>query len=76
MADLSPYYKENEEISSLRSNSNQAGEDDADHPSKTLKTIPNEPEPSKRSKEAKEVHALVKNYLKEPNSELANSSKN
>ena len=28
VADLSPYYDESEEISSLRSNSHQAGEDD------------------------------------------------
>ena len=34
VADLSPYYDEEEEMPSLRSNSNQAGENDGDHPSK------------------------------------------
>ena len=37
VADLSPYYDEDEEISSLRSNSSQAGEDDGDHPTKDPK---------------------------------------
>jgi len=32
MADLSPYYEENEELLSLRSNSNEAKKDDGDHP--------------------------------------------
>jgi len=46
-----------------------------DHPSKPIETLPNKPEPAKRSKEVKEVHALVRNYLNKPESELANSSK-
>jgi len=31
VVDLSPYYDEDDEIPSLRSNSNQAGENDGDH---------------------------------------------
>jgi len=31
VADLSPYYEEDQELSSLRSNSNQTGEYDGDH---------------------------------------------
>ena len=31
IADLSPYYDEEEELLSLRSNSNQVGENDGDH---------------------------------------------
>ena len=39
-ADLSPYFKRNEEILSLRSNSNQPGKNDGDHLSKPLETLP------------------------------------
>jgi len=40
MADLSPYYDESEEISSLRSNSNQAGDYDGDYPLEPSKPHP------------------------------------
>jgi len=43
VADLSPYFEENEEIPSLMSNSNPPGEDDGDHPTKPSKTIANDP---------------------------------
>jgi len=39
VADLSPYYDEDEEIPSLRSNSSQAGEDDGDHPQRIPKGL-------------------------------------
>jgi len=46
VADLRPYFDEEQEIQSLRSNSNQPGEGDSDHPpnsSNPLRTFPNGP---------------------------------
>jgi len=76
VADLNPYFEENEEIRSLRSNSNQLGEDDGDHPSKRLETLPNGPEQAKESKVVRKVHAIVLNHLNKLGSEQANSSEN
>jgi len=63
VAYLSPYFEENEEISSLRSNANQPGEDDGDHPSKPLETLPNSLTQVKESKKVREVHLMVRNHL-------------
>jgi len=66
---VSTYYEESEEILSLRSNSNQAREDDGDYPRKPLDTLPHKPKPAKRSKKVKEFHVLVRNYLNKLGSE-------
>ena len=50
MADLSPYYEENEELLSLRSNSNQVGGYDGNHslePSESQPLSPQEPPSTK-----------------------------
>jgi len=73
VADLSPYFEENEGIPSLRPNSNPPGEDDGDHPTKPSITIGNDPSPARESKEVKEVHALVKNHMYKEESELPSS---
>ena len=53
VADLSPYFEENEGIPSLRSNSNPPGEDDGDHLTRPSTTMANGPSPAKESKESK-----------------------
>ena len=58
--DLSPYYDEDEELPSLRSNSNQAGEDDGDHHEQAPSTQPASPYIHSSPKEVKNIHALVK----------------
>ena len=70
VADLSPYYDEGEEFSSLRSNSNQPGKYDGDHliePPHLFCSIPQE---SNNIKEVKEVQALVRNIVNHSNSLL------
>ena len=52
VADLSPYYDEDDQFSSLRSNSNQSGEYDGDHP---LEPSEDQPTSLKDSTSAKEV---------------------
>jgi len=49
---------------------------DGDHPSKPLETLPNELELPKGSKDVRKDHAMVRNHLNKPGSELANSSEN
>jgi len=73
VANLSPYFEENDEIPSLRSNSNSLGEDDGDHPTKPSITLVNDPSPARESKEIKEVHALVRNHVYKEESELPSS---
>ena len=54
VANLSPYYEEEEELPSLRSNSNQTGEYDGDHlhnPFNLSSSIPQEPSTIKEVKE-------------------------
>ena len=63
VAELSPYYEENEELPSLRSNSNQTGEYDGDHPSEPSDLPLSSPRESISTKEVKKVHALVRNAL-------------
>jgi len=48
VADLNPYYDEDEEIPSLRSNSSQAGEDDGDHPTRIPKRLGKSRRPRKQ----------------------------
>jgi len=55
VADLRPYFDEDEEIPTLRSNSNQPEEDEGDHARKPLETLPNGPAEAKESKVIKEV---------------------
>ena len=63
VADLSPYYDENEELPSLRSNSNPLGEDDGDHPSQPFSTPTIDPTTVLEPKRVKEIHALVRNQV-------------
>jgi len=63
VADLSPYYDENEELPSLRSNSNQTGGYDKNHPIEPYDLHPSSPQESIRRKEVKEVHGLVRDSL-------------
>jgi len=76
MADLSPYFEENEEIPSLRSNSNSLGGDYGDHPTKPFITLPNDPAPVRESKKVKEVYAMVRNHLNKEDDGLPNSYRN
>jgi len=62
---LSPHVKTNEETSSLRTNSKQAGEYDGDHPPNVHTNIR---EGGGESKEAKEVQYRASNKLKQSNS--------
>jgi len=61
VADLSPYYDEDEEILSLRSNSNQAGENDGEHHDQALEDQQDSPHIHSTPKEVKNIHVLVKN---------------
>jgi len=70
VADLSPYFEENEEIPSFRSNSNSPREDDGDHLTKPSLTLTNDPSPARKSKEVKEFHAEVRNHVYKEESEL------
>ena len=63
VADLRPYFDEDEAIPSLRSNSNPPGEDDGDHLSKPLETLPHAPNQFMGSSLIKEVQVLVRNML-------------
>jgi len=56
-ADLSSYYEKNEELPSLKSNSNQAGGYDGDHPLEPLEHQPLGPQKPASTKEVREVHA-------------------
>jgi len=66
VADLSPYYDEDEQFSSLRSNSNQSEEYDGDHPLEPFEDQPASLEDSTSTKEVKEVHALVQEVANQP----------
>jgi len=76
VTDLSPCFKGNEEIPSLRSNSNQPREDDGDYLSKPLQTLPNGPPKVMESKKVREVHAMVRNHLNKEDNEQTSSSRN
>ena len=73
MADPSPYFEENEEIPSLRSNSNKPGEDDGDHPSKPLETLSNGPAKVMESKKVRKVLSMVRNHLNKEDNNQASS---
>jgi len=76
VADLSPYFEENEEIPSLRSNSNSLGGDDGNHPTKPFITLPNDPAPVRESKKVKKVHSMVRNHLNKEENGLSSSYRN
>ena len=76
VADLSPYYDESEEISSLRSNSSQVGEDDGDQPIKDPKEDKGVKEVQEAAKDAKEVQLMVSNALAHPDRQGGSSSRN
>jgi len=63
VADLSPYYDEDEELPSLRSNSNQVGENDGDHHEQAPSIQPARPHIHSSHKEVKNIHSLVKNTV-------------
>ena len=63
VADLGPYFDEEEEMPSLRSNSNQPGEDEWGHPSKPLEALPSGPMQVKKSAMIKEGEVMVRNTL-------------
>jgi len=74
VVDLRPYFDEEQEMPSLRSNSNQPDEDDRDHPSKPLEALPNGPIQVKDSTMINEVQAMIKNILDNTNNGLGYSS--
>ena len=76
VADLSPYYDENEEISSLRSNSNLARENDKDHQGKESNADKEVKEVQRIIKEVKEIHSMVRNALTQNLSLLSSSTEN
>ena len=63
MADLRPYVDESEEISSLRSNSSQLGEDDGDRPIQPVEDHVTVLSQVQKSSIAKEVQMQVRNAL-------------
>jgi len=63
VADISLCYDENDELSSLRSNLNQARGYDGDNPIEPLKAYPQNLHKRETIKEIQEVHALVRNSL-------------
>jgi len=69
-AGLSPYYKENEELPSLRLNSNQAGKYDGDHLLEPFDLQPLSTQEPTSIKEVKKVHALVRDALNQSNNSL------
>ena len=73
VADLSPYFDEDEELPSLRSNSHLAGENDGDHQVQTPNAAIKLKEDQKRPKEVKEI-ALMFRKVMEFNLLLAPSS--
>ena len=56
VTDLSPYYAESEEISSLRSNSHQAGQDDGDHHTKSPKML-------RKSRRSKKLLRMSREFI-------------
>ena len=76
VADLSPYYDEDEEFSSLRSNSIQPREYDGDNLIEPPNLSSSTPQQSSNTKEVKELHTLVKNIINQSNSLLPSSTKN
>jgi len=76
VADLSPYYDEDEEISSLRSNPNQVGENDGNHQDQAmdeqLDSLHIHPSP----KEVKNIHALVRSTIEKSGRMWADSTEN
>jgi len=73
VADLSPYYDEDEEILSLRSNSSQAGEDDGDHPTKDPKEAEKVKEAQETTKDVNRIQTMVRNLLFQAQDILPNS---
>ena len=63
VADLSPYFDEHEETPSLRSNTNQAGENDGDHQANESNTIEKVKDIQRSVKEIREIYAMVRNTL-------------
>jgi len=63
VADLSPYYDENDEISSLRSNSNLVRENDRDHQNNESNAAEEVKEVQRSVKEIKKIQAMVRNAL-------------
>ena len=74
VADLSPYYEEEEELPSLRSNSNQIGEYDGDHLHHPSNSPPSIPQGARNTKEAKEVQAMVRNFMSNDLHQLSSSN--
>ena len=64
VADLSPYYDEDDQFPSLRSNSNQSGEYDGDHPMEPSEDQPPSLRDPTSTKKVKEVHAMVQEITK------------
>ena len=76
VAYLSPYYDENDEISSLRSNSNLAGENDGDHQAKVPNASEEVKEVQRSVNKVKELHAMVRSALTQNHSLLFSSTEN
>ena len=75
VADLSPYYDEDEQFPCLRSNSNQSREYDGDHLLEPFEDQPASLGDSTSTKEIKEVHVLVQEVTNQPVHLLPSSTK-
>jgi len=76
VANLSPYYDEVEEFSTLRSNSNQSTEYDGNHPLEAFGGWPKSHKDPTSTKEIRKVHALVQEVTKMPLHLLSYSNRN
>jgi len=76
VADLSPYYDEDEELRSLRSNSNQVGENDGDHHEQAPSMQPASGHIHSSPKDVKNTHSLVKETVQHSDRIWADSSGN
>ena len=76
VAVLSPCYEEDKGLQSLRSDSNQTGDYDGEHPIEPPNFSPSSPKESNNSKEAREVQAIVRSTLNQSNSSLVSSTGN
>jgi len=76
VADLSPYYDEDEEILSLRLNSNQAGENDGDHQDQAMDEQPDSLHTHSIPREVKNIHALVRSTIEQSDRMWVDSTEN
>ena len=65
MIDLGPHHVEERETTSLRSNSNQDGENDGDHQAQPLEVILECPKVQSSSKEVMKIQEMARNIMEQ-----------